>query len=99
MMPLGAGSRARRVGRSGSTRLEARHLAAAKLPGLKLGVGPNGISIFGKTWKRNGAAPGLAISPVTATSTNVTTQDDTGHFRTGFGSLSREIRAGIDSQA
>ena len=43
-------------------------LAAAKLSGLKHGVGPNGISIAGKMWKHNGAAIGLVISPVTASS-------------------------------
>lgn len=74
-------------------------LAAAKLTGLKHGVGPNGISIAGKMWKHNGAAIGLVVSPVTATSTNVSMQDETGHFGPGFGSLSRDIRAAIDSAA
>ena len=74
-------------------------LAAAKLTGLKHGVGPNGISIAGKTWKHNGAAIGLVISPVTTSSTSVSMQDETGHFGPGFGSLSRDIRAAIESAA
>ena len=74
-------------------------LTAAKLTGLKHAVGPSGISIAGKMWKHNGAAVGLVVSPVTATSTNVSMQDETGHFGPGFGSLSREIRAAIESAA
>jgi hypothetical protein len=74
-------------------------LEAAKLTGLKHGVRPDGISIAGKTWKHNGAAIGLVISPVTASSTSVSMQDETGHFGPGFGSLSRDICAAIDSAA
>lgn len=70
-----------------------------ELSGLKHGVGLKGISTAGKMWKHNGAAMGLAVSPETATSTNVSMQVETGHFGPGLGSLSRDIGAAIDSAA
>jgi hypothetical protein len=74
-------------------------LDAAKATGLKYAVGPNGISIAGKMWSHNSAQIGLVISPVTATSTNVSLQDETGHFGPGFGSLSRDVKAALNSVA
>lgn len=72
-------------------------LEAVQKTGLKYAVDQSGIAVQGKMWKHNSSVVMIGVTPIGADMCHVDFGNASGHFGPGAGSLTREIRAAIDS--